>query len=181
MKPYKHVYYDRWSKEICVRYVGDSTFTRIPYQKDYWVKDPTGKSQWKDQFGIPMIRKKLTDKDAIKTLKQNGITVAESDLKEEVKWMHDVYDKIELKATVDDFKIGFYDIECQVPEDGGFPKPEEAKFPINLITVMNHKTKETYTWSTLDIHEDDIIHNLRTFDDELVLLKNFCKWISEEN
>ena len=181
MKPYKHVYYDRWSKEICVRYVGDSTFTRIPYQKDYWVKDPTGKSQWKDQFGIPMIRKKLTDKDAIKTLKQNGIPVAESDLKEEVKWMHDVYDKIELKATVDDFKIGLYDIECQVPEGSGFPKPEEAKFPFNLITVMNHKTKETYTWSTLDIHEDDIIHNLRTFDDELVLLKNFCKWISEEN
>lgn len=181
MKAYKNVYYDRWNKEICVRYVGDSHYTRIPYQKDYWVKDPTGKSIVKDQFGVPMIKKQLTDKEILKTLKRNGIAVAESDLREEVKWMHDTYDKVELKATVKDFKIGVYDIECQVPEDGGFPKPEEAKFPINLITVIDYNTRVPTTFSTLDIHEDEYIKNLHKHDDELIMLRDFCKWMNQEN
>lgn len=112
MKAYKNVLYDRWNKEICVRFVGDKNYTRIPYVKDYWVKDPTGKSDWTDLHGVPMIRKKqAADKDVIKTLKQGGIAVAESDLKEEVKWLHDTYDNVELTAKVEDFKIAHYDIE----------------------------------------------------------------------
>lgn len=179
MKAYKNVLYDRWNKEICVRFVGDKDYTRIPYVKDYWVKDPTGKSDWTDLHGVPMIRKKqAADKDVIKTLKQGGIAVAESDLKEEVKWLHDTYDNVELTAKVEDFKIAHYDIE--VSSENEFPKPEEAKYPVNLITVIDDLTGESYTWTILNIHEDDIVKNLKVFDDELNMLKHFCKWINEQ-
>lgn len=179
MKAYKNVLYDRWNKEICVRFVGDKDYTRIPYVKDYWVKDPTGKSDWTDLHGVPMIRKKAAaDKDVIKTLKQGGIAVAESDLKEEVKWLHDTYDNVELTANVEDFKIAHYDIE--VSSENEFPKPEEAKYPVNLITIIDDLTGESYTWTILNIHEDDIVKNLKVFDDELNMLKHFCKWINEQ-
>ena len=181
-KAYKHIFYDKWTKQICVRYVGDTEFTKIPYKKDYWVKDPTGKSEWHDLHGTPMVKKPFTDKEIVKTLKQSGVTVAESDLKEEVKWAHDEYDEAELTANVKDWHIGYYDIEVAVPPDGGFPKPEEAKFPINLITFYSNQTQTTYTWAlNLNLQEDDIVKNVRNFDDEMEMLKDWLKWFANEH
>lgn len=181
VRAYKHVYFDKFTKNICVRYVGDDEYTKIPYQKDYWVKDPTGKSEWKDQYGVPVVRRKLTDIDVIKNLKANGIDIAESDLKEEVKWLHDNFDTVELTADVNDFHIGFYDIEVASP--AGFPKPEEAAWPINLITVYSSKTKDYYTWSIYpdDIHESEWIHHHRGFTDELDMLKDWLKWFKNQH
>jgi len=180
-RAYKHVYYDKFTKNICVRYVGDDEYTKIPYKKDYWVQDPSGKSEWKDQFGVPMVRRQMTDSDVIKNMKANGIIIAESDLKEEAKWMHDIYDKFELTANVDDWHIGIYDIEVASP--AGFPKPEEAAWPINLITVYSSRTKEYYTWSIYpdDIHEDDVIQHHRGFHDEMDMLKDWLKWFKNQH
>lgn len=181
-RAYKHIVYDNWNKQICVRFVGDDEYTKIPYKKDYWVKDPTGKSPVKDLHGVPMIKKFLTDKEAVKSLKQSGIPVAESDLREEVKWTHDVYDKIELTANANDFHIGYYDIEIAVPSSSGFPKPEEAKFPINLITFYSSRTKTTYTWAlNLNLVNDDIVKNVRNFTDEFTMIKDWLKWFQNEH
>lgn len=181
MKAYKHCLYDRNTKNILIRYVGDTEFTKIPYQKDFYTKDPTGKSPIKDLHGTPMIKKKMSDPDMIKHLKANGFSVAESDLREEVKYMHDVYDKESLTGNVDDWNICFYDIEVASSE--GFPKPEEAAWPINLITCYSSQTKDTYTWSIYpqDIHDDDIIHNHRGFNDELEMLKDWLKWFHQQH
>jgi DNA polymerase elongation subunit (family B) len=182
MKAYKHVYYDRWNKEICVKFVGDKNFTRIAYQKDYWVKDPSGKSEWTDLHGVPMIRKKLQDKEVIKTLKQNGFPIAESDLKEEVKWMHDTYDKETLEVNIKDWNIGVFDIEIAV--ENSFPKPEEAAYPINLITFYSTETDTTYTWGLFEpgkVKDDDIVKNYRNFTDELEMLKDWLHWFNNQS
>lgn len=179
-KAYKHVYYDRWNKQICIRYVGDSTYTKVPYVKDYWVKDPTGQSKITDMYGVPMVHKTNLDKDVIKTLKANGIQVAESDFKEEVKYMHDVYDKEELTANVNDWNICLFDIEIE--SGAGFPKPEEALFPINLITCYSSQTKQTYTWGNRPYTgSDESVVNYRYFENELDLLKDWLKWFHNQN
>ena len=41
MEAYKHCFYDRDTKSIYLRTINDKTFRKIPYEKDYWVKDPT--------------------------------------------------------------------------------------------------------------------------------------------
>ena len=46
----------------------------------------------------------------------------------------------------------YIDIECYSPDE--FPKPEEAKFPVNVITVYDNLTKTHYTWGTQKITKD---------------------------
>lgn len=43
-------------------------------------------------------------------------------------------------------KIFLLDIEVDTTEDDGFPTPERAAVPINLITVFDSLTKTTHTW-----------------------------------
>lgn len=46
----------------------------------------------------------------------------------------------------------YIDIECYSPDE--FPKPEEAKFPVNVITVYDNLTKTHYTWGTQKLTKD---------------------------
>lgn len=44
MEAYKHCFYNKFNKTIYLRTTADDHFRKIPYKKDYYVKDPTGKS-----------------------------------------------------------------------------------------------------------------------------------------
>lgn len=50
MEAYKHCFYNKFNKTIYLRTVADDHFKKIPYKKDYWVKDPTGNSLIKDIY-----------------------------------------------------------------------------------------------------------------------------------
>ena len=69
MEAYKHCFYDKSSGNIYLRTVADEQYQKIPYQKDYWVKDPTGKSPITDLYGVPMVRKTKYDKDTVERFK----------------------------------------------------------------------------------------------------------------
>lgn len=180
MEAYKHCFYDRNSGKIYLRTVADTKYQAIPYEKDYWVKDPTGKSNITDLYGVPMIRKTKFDKDAIKSLKSNGIPIAESDLKEEVKFMHSVYDKEKLEADITKWNICFFDIEV-ASDDTGFPYAEYAAVPINLITCYSTKTKQTYTWGLGQYTgTNPLVINYRGFTTEEALLTDWLKWFDKQ-
>lgn len=44
MEAYKHCFYNKFNKTIYLRTTADDHFRKITYKKDYYVKDPTGKS-----------------------------------------------------------------------------------------------------------------------------------------
>lgn len=44
MEAYKHCFYNKFNKTIYLRTTEDDHFRKIPYKKDYYVKDPTGNS-----------------------------------------------------------------------------------------------------------------------------------------
>lgn len=111
MEAYKHCFYDKSSGNIYLRTVADEQYQKIPYQKDYWVKDPTGKSLITDLYGVPMVRKTKYDKKVVDSLKSNGVAVAESDLREEVKYMHGVYDTEKLEVDLSKWNFCLFDIE----------------------------------------------------------------------
>ena len=111
MEAYKHCFYDKLSKSIYLRTVADTHYRKIPYEKDYWVKDPTGKSPMKDLYGVPMIRKTKYDKKIVDVYKKANTPVAESDLKEEVKYMHSVYDNEKLEVDLSKWNFCLFDIE----------------------------------------------------------------------
>lgn len=48
MEAYKHCFYNKYNKTIYLRTIADDHYRKIPYKKDYWVKDPTGTSNVTD-------------------------------------------------------------------------------------------------------------------------------------
>lgn len=127
-----------------------------------------------------MIRKTKFDKDAIKSLKANGVVVAESDLKEEVKFMHSVYDKDKLEADISKWNFCFFDIEV-ASDNTGFPYAEYAAVPINLITCYSSKAKQTFTWGLGDYtgNAPEVV-NYKGFKTESELLTDWLKWFDKQ-
>ena len=138
MDAYKHCFYDKLSKSIYLRTVADTHYKKIPYEKDYWVKDPSGQSNITDIYGVPMIRKTNYSKKTIDKYKRGNIPVAESDLKEDVKFLHTLYDKENLVVDMSKWNICLFDIEC---ESGGL---DENKTKIRL-KKDNHEVEDTIT------------------------------------
>ena len=50
MEAYKHCFYNKYNKTIYLRTTEDDHFRKIPYKKDYYVKDPTGNSPITDIY-----------------------------------------------------------------------------------------------------------------------------------
>ena len=99
-------------------------------------------------------------------LKPHGTTVAESDLKEEVKFLHDTYDNIQLEVDLSKWNFCLFDIEV-ASDDSGFPFAEKAAVPINLITCYSSKHKQTFTWGLGEYTgHDSVVKNYRSFKDE---------------
>lgn len=143
---YKYVTYDDRLKQILVRRVGNTTFEKIPYTNYYYVetKENTG---LKDCFGRNMKRIDSNSYDLLKTYISSGHKTAETDLAQEVKWLHSEYDTEELSYTSKDFRICFFDIEVQ----------SGRKFPLNHVIKFREKDEH----SRVGVHEDTI----RNFED----------------
>jgi len=77
-------------------------------------------------------------------------------------------------------RIHFVDIEIQIENE--FPKPEDAKYPINVITIYDSLKKKYFSW-VLGINTKNTITDkpvvLNTFTNEVCLLKDFIEWFSK--
>ena len=180
IKPYKHCFYNFRRKSVYLKMVGDTTFKEFKYKKDYWVKDPSGNSEITDIYGVPMVRRTNYIKSEVDNIKKSGIPVAESDLRENVKFLHRLYDNIDLEADINDWNVCLFDIE--IASGDGFPYAEKAEYPINLITCYSSQTKQTYTWGLQEYTGNDVrVTNYKHFDNEVSLLKDWVRWFSAQN
>ena len=72
----------------------------------------------------------------------------------------------------------YIDIEISIEDE--FPKPEDAKFPINIITIYDTYDKKYHSWVIGMDTKNTIGENvlLRKFPDETSMLRDFLKWWS---
>lgn len=62
-----------------------------------------------------------------------------------------------------------------------FPKPSEAKYPINVFTCYSTIDHETHTWGLFDYTgNSDIVKNYRSFTDEYEMLSDFVNWFHKQ-
>lgn len=114
-KTYKHIVYNRRSGDILVRFVGSDKFEKIEFENFCYIEDKSKQSDIKDIHGVPMVRMSpMPSSEFLKNLKSNGISVAESDLNPVVKWSQEYYGNQDLNSSVNDFRIGIFDIEVAV-------------------------------------------------------------------
>jgi DNA polymerase elongation subunit (family B) len=87
-------------------------------------------------------------------------------------------------ALDDDFNIQplrIHFIDCEIEVGDEFPKPEEAKYPINIITIYDTLKKKYFSWVlgrkvTNTFSDKSVIIN--SFSNEVEMLKDFVCWFS---
>jgi len=140
---------------------------------DYYVHDKTGQSEITDIYGncvTPMSNETKKDMKII----ADSVKCCESDIPDDVKYLQKRYQHQVLKANMSDFQIATVDIEVESP--GEFPEPEDAKYPINLITVHYSKDNSLYTFGIRPYTGNDpTVKNYHYCEDEKTMIERFIK------
>ena len=123
---------------------GNTIHNIFDHDIPYYVKDPNNESDVKDMYGTPVIKKFTSSKTALKQLKQSGTKLYESDLSEEIKFLHSHYQDKDITIEYDKYKTAIIDIEIQGENE--FPDPEFAKYPINLISIDDYRNDKVTTF-----------------------------------
>lgn len=168
---FTNIWHEPWKKKMHLWELDDNGKTNhlvFDHEIEYYVEDKTGKSPIKSIDGISVVKKTSANKEAIKILKQSGERIFESDLSEEVKFLHKRYgDNNDDNIKFDKIKIFNLDIETE------FPDSER----INLIGIQNFHTGEIFQFGLYDykgkIENATYIH----CPTEELLLERFCKFI----
>lgn len=123
---------------------GKNVKETIDHEIEYYIPDLHHESKITDIYGNPVIRQTTKSRTALAELLNGGIKCCETDIPETVKFLQKRYAGMDLKPDISIFKIGVLDIEVESGSE--FPYPEQAKYPINLITIRNLKNSKTYTF-----------------------------------
>lgn len=122
-------------------------------------------------------------KEKIENYKSMDMDLFESDVPIETKFIVNEYLGKELK--VPKFNIHYIDIEVHSTE--GFPKPEDANYPIVIITIWSTKHNKFFVFSEKDFDTSPMEkeHGEQfekfVFAKEADLLKSFVKFIYDEH
>jgi len=178
---FKNIHFDRKNKKIHLweTYNGKTSKLVEDYTYKYYVKDPTGQSKTTDIYGTPVKQQLAESNEKFKLLKQSGIELYESDLAEDMLFLQDRYKDVDLKPNIKDFNAAQLDIE--IAGEDTFPHPEDAAFPINLISVICSKTRERFTFGTSEYTgNSDLVQNYYYNPDEKEMLIYFMKWFRKQ-
>jgi len=168
---FKRIYYNQKSNKIQLWEINNGKTVKIEEKPElvFYIPDKTKKSEITDIYESPVVPKIAEDIDRMKAFRETGIKTCETDIPIEVKYLQQRYLGKTLTPNMKDINICFLDIEVESPNE--FPKPEEAKWPVNLITMKFSQSGRLVTLG------------LREFDETKVSGESFVKeyhWIPDE-
>jgi DNA polymerase elongation subunit (family B) len=178
---FKNIHYNNFQKKIYLTEVYNGKTVKLveDYKYFYYMKDPSGTSNIKDMFGNPVIKKEANDKKHLKSIKESGLELCESDISEVNSFLQERYGNVTLQPNFDDFNVCFIDIEIE--SGNTFPAPELADYEINLISVYSSKTQTMYTWGNREYTGDsDKVKNYAWIPEEKKRLEHFTKWFRKQ-
>lgn len=182
---FTNIYYDEYKGKMHLWEINQTTkkVNHIveDHEVEYYVKDDTNTSKIRDIYGTRVVKRVADSRKSLRELRKSNVETFESDISEEVKFLHKRYKDIDFKPNPKDYKIANIDIEIQCANE--FPKPELAKYPINLITVDFYRTDEIVTLGLNEYHGQ--LLNKPGFryiycESEEILLTKFCELIKKE-
>jgi len=160
---------------------GDRIDTEVPFRPYLFLEkdgatDGTSifkTSLHKKLFKNSIERKKFTDNSTNKRFFHN--------LGPEQQFLVDIFKDQNNNPEFSKFELKtfFLDIELDMSSAKGFPSPEKAREPINLITVYDTLTKSTHTWglekSYTSTIPDCIYHRCKDEEDLILQFVDFWK------
>lgn len=176
---FNRVYYDAYKRKIHLWETVDgkrySDVIDVTYE--YYIYDEKNQSEIKDIFGKSVIKKQTKDLQSIRTMKESGQLLCESDIPQDVKFLHKRYEGKDLKPDIKDFNVGYLDIEVEVEDE--FPHANLAKYPINLITLILSKTGKSYTFALKRPYTGEKQINYKYFETEKEMLESFIVFFNK--
>lgn len=160
-------------------YDGKRIKSEEDFVNEYYVQCAPADATVHDIFKTPMKKQVGGRKAEIQMIKESGIKVAESDIQPAIKYLQKKYHGANIKPDMKNFNICFIDIE--IAGEGEFPEPEQAKYPINLITVKSSKTGKTTTFGSNEYTGDsELVGDYYCIPDEERMLKKFAMWFRKQ-
>lgn len=143
---YKRIYYDKYNNKIHLWEVinGKTVKKEEELKLKIYIPDKSKKSPIKDIYGNSVKPKYVKNYDDIKNFKETGIKTYEGDINGESKFLQEYYFDKELVLDTKYLNICYLDIEIASPNE--FPKPEDAKYPINLVTMKFSQSGKVVTY-----------------------------------
>lgn len=181
MSGFKKIYYEASNNKIYHWYYDDEGKNyKEEFHPDieYYVIDKSGKSNIKDIYGNPVILQKSKSISEMKNV-SSTIKTYETDISEDIKFLHKFYKGKTLKVDLNQFNICTIDIE--VESEGEFPEPNEVKHPINLISIHSSKTDQIYTFGIREYTGNSPeIKNYYYYAEEKTMLENFIEFFRKQ-
>lgn len=184
---FTNIYYDRRSGNMHLREAHNGHIIKISEKNEFYFyhEDKKKVSKITDAYGMPVIKKTFNNyasmKESIEHIKSMGFKTCETDMREEVKFLQNRYNGVTMDIDMSLVNICYIDIE--IAGELEFPAPQEAKYPINLITVKDSKTKCLTTFG-LGKYSGKMLENNKftyhAFEDEVYLLTSFIKWFRKQ-
>lgn len=152
----------------------------------FYIEHKDSSSEYRTIFGKPAKKLSFSKwseyKNAVEKYKSHKIRIYESDVAIETKFIIEHYNGLELK--IPQFKIFFIDIEVHSEE--GFPKPEQADYPIKIITLWSLQQKKFFIFAEKDFDDSFLEKEQEQFEkfifsDEKEMIQKFMIWIRNEH
>jgi DNA polymerase elongation subunit (family B) len=185
---YSNIYFDRYKSEIHYwEYSKGVRYHKVAPAPLYFYVENNGdeETEYKTIFDKPAEKIEFNRwgkyRDAKEKYKEWGRRLYESDVPIETKFIIDNYSGINLEMP--EFDIHYMDIE--VHSEDGFPRPEDAKHPVTIITTWSTKHKKFFIFAEQDF-DDSFITNLneecekKIFKHEVDLITYYFDWVREE-
>lgn len=158
---YRSASYNPFNESVFLRTwteSGDRIDTEIPF-RPYLYLEKEDATDSKSIFKTNLLKKVF--KNSIERRRFVGNTNINRlffNLGPEQQFLIDTYKNQNSDATFSQFplKIFLLDIEVDTTAEPGFPVPEKAAVPINLITVYDTLTKTTHTWGLREKYQPSI-------------------------
>jgi DNA polymerase elongation subunit (family B) len=178
---FTRIFYDSYKNRLyCIENI-DGKRRKLDFHPkfEYYVADKNSNSGMKDIHGNP-VSPQSSDKRAGMKLMSESLKTYETDIPEDVKFLQNRYKGQDIRPDLNNFQICTIDIEVESKYE--FPKPDEAKFPINLISVHYSKEDTIYTFGTKEYTGDSpLVKNYHYCPDEKTMMERFIKHFRKKN
>jgi hypothetical protein len=175
---FKNVFYDTRSSII---HLWEQDEKGDNYRNIKWVPyvfEESDRGHIRTLEGKKVFKKTFKNYNEYKRYYENTYTY-EDNVRPDIQFLSEVYHSIpEDEMYVPNLRMYFIDIEVHIESE--FPKPEEAKYPIVLISIVDSKTKKTFVFGVKDYSGAKDIVFIKC-DDEIDLLKKFITFMHNYN
>lgn len=167
------IFYDAYKNHLYCIENNEGKRNKIDFHPhfEYYVPDQSGQSPFKDIYGNSVTLQTSESRKEMKAVSES-VKTCETDISEDVKFLQKRYKGMKLKSDLKNFQIATIDIE--VAGEKQFPKPDEAKYPINLISIHYSKEDKVYTFGTQPYTgTSELVKNYHYCEDEKTMIERF--------